>query len=171
MDLKQLIRDIPDFPEPGILFRDITPLLKDPAAMRHTVDRFTEVFRNSGIDAVVSIESRGFLFGAPLAYNLGLPLIPVRKPGKLPSDRMTVEYSLEYGSGQLDIHQDALRENDRVAIVDDLLATGGTAMAAAKLVELLGAHVHSFAFLVELAALGGRERLHDYSIISLVTYD
>ena len=171
MDLKRLIRDIPDFPQPGILFRDITPLLKDPAALHYAVDRLTDEFRHSGVNAVVSIESRGFLFGAPLAYNLGLPLIPVRKPGKLPSDRMTVEYSLEYGSGQLDIHQDALRENDRAVIVDDLLATGGTAMAAAKLVELLGAHVHAFAFLVELNGLGGRERLHDYNILSLVTYD
>lgn len=171
MDLKRLIRDVPDFPQQGILFRDITPLLQNPDALRYAVDRLTDEFRNSGVDAIVSIESRGFLFGAPLAYNLGLPLIPVRKPGKLPSDRMTVEYSLEYGSGQLDIHQDALTANQRAVIVDDLLATGGTAMAAAKLVELLGAHVHALAFLVELRALGGRDRLHDYNILSLVTYD
>jgi adenine phosphoribosyltransferase len=171
MDLKQYIREVPDFPQPGVLFRDITPLLKDPAALRYAVDRLTDEFRNAGIDAVVSIESRGFLFGAPLAYNLNVPLVPVRKPGKLPSDRMTVEYALEYGSGQLDIHQDALDANQRTVIVDDLLATGGTAMAAAKLVELLGAHVYSFAFLVELRDLGGRERLHDYNIISLVTYE
>ena len=171
MDLKRFIRDIPDFPQPGILFRDITPLLKNPEALRHVIDRLTGEFQSTDVDAIVSIESRGFLFGAPLAYKLGVPLVPVRKPGKLPSDRMTVEYSLEYGTGQLDIHQDALEENQRVVIVDDLLATGGTAMAAAKLVELLGAHVHSFAFLVELRALGGRERLHDYSILSLVSYD
>lgn len=171
MDLKRYIRDIPDFPQPGILFRDITPLLKDPAALRYVIDRFTEEFRASAIDAIVSIESRGFLFGAPMAYNLGLPLVPVRKPGKLPAARQSVEYSLEYGSGQLDIHQDALSRDQRVVIVDDLLATGGTALAAAKLVELLGAHVHSFAFLVELAGLGGRERLHDYNVLSLITYD
>jgi adenine phosphoribosyltransferase len=171
MDLKRLIRDVPDFPQPGILFRDITPLLKDPEAVRYVIDRLTEEFQPAGVDAVVSIESRGFLFGAPLAYKLGVPLVPVRKPGKLPSDRMTVEYSLEYGTGQLDIHQDALEANQRAVIVDDLLATGGTAMAAAKLVELLGAHVHAFAFLVELRALGGRERLHDYNILSLISYD
>ena len=171
MDLKQFIRDVPDFPQPGILFRDITPLLQHPVALRFVIDRFTHELRDSGIDAVVSVESRGFLFGAPLAYNLGLPLIPVRKPGKLPAARMTIEYSLEYGTGQLDIHQDALTAGQKVVIVDDLLATGGTAMAAAKLVELLGAHVHSFAFLVELAPLGGREHLHDYHVLSLVTYE
>jgi len=171
MDLKQFIRDVPDFPQPGILFRDITPLLKAPAALRYVVDRFTDEFRPAGIDTVVAIESRGFLFGAPMAYNLGVPLVPVRKPGKLPAERQTVEYSLEYGSGQLDIHQDALSRDQRVVIVDDLLATGGTALAAAKLVELLGAHVHSFAFLVELTPLGGRERLHDYDVFSLITYE
>jgi adenine phosphoribosyltransferase len=171
MDLKQFIRDVPDFPQPGILFRDITPLLSHPEALRYSVNRFTEEYREARLDAVVSIESRGFLFGAPLAYNLGIGLVPVRKAGKLPAARMSVEYALEYGSGQLDIHQDALKEGDSVVIVDDLLATGGTAMAAAKLVELLGAHVHSFAFLVELAFLGGRQRLHDYRTLSLVTYE
>ena len=171
MDLKRLIRDVPDFPQPGILFRDITPLLKDPDAVRYVIDRLTEEFQPAGVDAIVSIESRGFLFGAPLAYKLGVPLVPVRKPGKLPSDRMTVEYSLEYGTGQLDIHKDALFQGDPVVIIDDLLATGGTAMAAAKLVELVGGRVHSFAFLVELAFLGGRERLAGYDITALVRYD
>jgi adenine phosphoribosyltransferase len=171
MDLKTRIRDIPDFPQPGILFRDITPLLKDPASVRYVVDRFTEAFRDSDLDAIVSIESRGFLFGAPLAYNLGLPLVPVRKAGKLPAAKMSVEYSLEYGKSQLDIHEDALQRGDRVVIIDDLLATGGTAMAAAKLVELLGASVHAFAFLVELGFLNGRERLEGYEILSLITYD
>jgi adenine phosphoribosyltransferase len=171
MDLKTRIRDIPDFPQPGILFRDITPLLKDPASVRYVVDRFTEAFRDSDLDAIVSIESRGFLFGAPLAYNLGLPLVPVRKAGKLPAAKMSVEYSLEYGKSQLDIHEDALQRGDRVVIIDDLLATGGTAMAAAKLVELLGASVHAFAFLVELGFLNGRERLEGYQILSLITYD
>jgi adenine phosphoribosyltransferase len=135
------------------------------------IDRFTEEFRREKLAAIVSIESRGFLFGAPLAYNLGIGLVPVRKPGKLPAAHMSVEYSLEYGSSQLDIHQDALGEGDRVVIIDDLLATGGTAMAAAKLVELLGAHVHSFAFLVELDSLKGREKLHDYHILSLLNYE
>jgi adenine phosphoribosyltransferase len=171
MDLKQYIRDVPDFPQPGILFRDITPLLGDPAAMRYAVDQFTEQFRAGRLDAIVSIESRGFLFGAPLAYNLGLPLVPVRKPGKLPAARMSVEYSLEYGTGQLDIHADALKAGDRVVVVDDLLATGGTAMAAAKLVELLGGQVASFAFLVELGFLGGRERLAGYDVCALLRYE
>ena len=171
MDLKQFIRDVQDFPQPGILFRDITPLLKDPAAMRHVVDAFTERYRHAELTGVVSIESRGFLFGAPLAYNLGLPLIPVRKPGKLPARRMSVEYQLEYGTGSLDIHEDALTKGDLVVIVDDLLATGGTAVATAKLVELLGARVHSLAFLVELDFLGGRSRLEDYDVFSLVHYE
>jgi adenine phosphoribosyltransferase len=171
IDLKDYIRDIPDFPQPGILFRDITPLLKDTAALRYVIDRFTAECRGPDLDAIVSIESRGFLFGAPVAYNLGLPLVPVRKPGKLPSARMSVEYSLEYGTGQLDIHQDGLSEGDRVVIMDDLLATGGTAMATAKLVELLGAKVECLAFLVELKALGGRQHLKDYEVLSLVQYE
>jgi len=170
VDFKRFIRDVPDFPQPGILFRDITPLLQNAVALRSVVDRFTEEYRSTALDAVVSIESRGFLFGAPLAYNLGIGLVPVRKAGKLPAERMSVEYSLEYGTSQLDIHQDALEPGDKVVIVDDLLATGGTAIAAAKLVELLGASVHSFAFLIELAFLQGRERLSDYQVLSLVTY-
>ncbi len=170
VDLKKLIRDVPDFPQPGILFRDITPLLQNASALRWVVDRLTVEFRQAELDAVVAIESRGFLFAAPLAYNLGVPLVPVRKPGKLPAARMTVEYSLEYGTGQLDIHRDALGRGDRVVIVDDLLATGGTARAAAKLVELLGGQVHTLAFLVELSFLNGREQLADYRVLSLVTY-
>jgi adenine phosphoribosyltransferase len=171
MDLKQYIRDVPDFPQPGILFRDITPLLGNAAAISDVIDAFTEHYADAGLDAVVSVESRGFLFGAPLAYNLELPLVPVRKPGKLPAAKMSVEYSLEYGTSQLDIHEDALSKGDSVVIIDDLLATGGTAMAAAKLVELLGAKVHSFAFLVELGFLDGRERLGDYDVFALVKYD
>ena len=170
MDLKQYIRNVPDFPQPGILFRDITPLLQHHAAFKAVVDRFTDEYRSAKLDAVVVIESRGFIFGAPLAYNLGIGLVPVRKPGKLPAAHLSVEYSLEYGTSQLDIHEDALKRGDNVVIVDDLLATGGTAMAAAKLVELLGARVHSFGFLVELAFLKGRERLQDYEVRSLVTY-
>lgn len=171
MDLTKYIRDVPDFPQPGILFRDITPLLKDAGAVHYVIDAFTERYRRSGITAVVSIESRGFLFGAPLAYNLGLPLVPVRKPGKLPSATMSVEYSLEYGTGQLDIHKDALTGSDRVVIIDDLLATGGTALGAAKLVEMLGAKVHGFAFLIELGFLDGRALLAGYDIFTLVTYE
>ena len=171
MDLKPLIRDVPDFPQPGILFRDITPLLHEPAAFRHVIDHFADHYRDAGLDAIVAIESRGFIFGAPLAANLGLPFVPVRKPGKLPAAHMSVEYSLEYGTSQLDIHEDALHRDADVLIIDDLLATGGTAMATAKLVELLGARVHSVAFLIELTFLNGRESLRDYEVLSLVTYD
>ncbi|MEO6196572.1 MAG: adenine phosphoribosyltransferase [Dehalococcoidia bacterium] len=170
-DLKRFIRDVPDFPQPGIIFKDITPLLQDPVATRYVIDMFTQTFRDSDLKAIVSVESRGFLFGAPLAYNLGLPLIPVRKPGKLPAEVMSVEYSLEYGTGQLDIHKDALSLGDHVVIIDDLLATGGTALAAAKLVELIGGRVHGFAFLVELGFLDGRQKLEGYDIMALLRYD
>ena len=171
MDLKAFVRDIPDFPQPGVVFRDITPLLKDPAAFKFVVNRITRHCRGKGIDAVISIESRGFLFGAPLAYNLDVPLVPIRKAGKLPAARMTVEYALEYGTSQLDIHRDALASGQNVMIVDDLIATGGTAVAAAKLVELLGARVQGFAFLVELCYLGGRQRLEEYDVLTLIRYE
>ena len=171
MDLKQLIRDIPDFPQPGILFRDITPLLQDPNAFKFVIDRFADEYRDADLNAVVAIESRGFIFGAPLARNLGIPFVPVRKAGKLPAKHISVEYSLEYGRSQLDIHEDALKRGDKALIVDDLLATGGTANAAAKLVELLGAKVHAIAFVIELAFLNGRDRLRDYTVLSLVTYE
>ena len=171
IDLKRYIREIPDFPSPGTLFRDITPLLKAPDVFQQVVDRFIVEIEEDNVDAIVSIESRGFLFGAPLAYKLGMPLIPVRKPGKLPAEHMSVEYSLEYGTSQLDIHNDALKSGDRVVIMDDLLATGGTAVATAKLVEVLGAKVERFAFLVELCGLDGREKLRDYRVTSLITYD
>jgi adenine phosphoribosyltransferase len=171
LELAQYIRDVPDFPQPGILFRDITPLLQNADAVREVIDRFTDHYRDAGLDAVVSIESRGFLFGAPLAYNLGLPLVPVRKPGKLPAAKMSVEYELEYGSNTLDMHKDALQAGETVVVIDDLLATGGTAMAAARLVEMLGAKVHSFAFLIELGFLNGRAALAGYDVFSLLTYD
>lgn len=171
MDLKRYIRDLPDFPQPGILFRDITPLLRDPAATRYAVDQLTAYVESRRVEAVVGIESRGFLFGMPVADRLGLPFVPVRKPGKLPASRMTVEYSLEYGNSQLDIHADALGRGDRAVIIDDLLATGGTAHAAAKLVELLGATVESIVFLIELSGLRGRERLEGYTVHTLVRYE
>jgi len=171
MDLKQFVRDIPDFPQPGIVFRDITPLLQDPAAFRSVVSRFTDEYRDAGLNAIVAIESRGFLFGAPLAQNLGISFVPIRKAGKLPAAHMSVEYSLEYGTSQLDIHEDALKRGDKAVIIDDLLATGGTANAAAKLVELLGARVHAIAFVIELGFLKGRERLRPYEVLSLLTYE
>ena len=170
MDLAAYIRDVPDFPIPGILFRDITPLLGDPAPFKHVVDTFAEHCRQRGIGAVVGIESRGFIFGTPLAYLLDVPFVPVRKSGKLPAARMSVEYALEYGTAQLDIHADALAPGRPVVIVDDLLATGGTAAAAAKLVELVGGTVEEFLFLIELSFLNGREKLQRYPVTSLISY-
>jgi len=170
IDLKSYIRNVPDFPQPGVLFRDITPLLLDPNAYRFAVDELTRRIGALAPDAIVGIESRGFLFGAPVAYKLGVPFAPVRKGGKLPAERMSVEFALEYGEGQLDIHADALERGQQVVIVDDLLATGGTAAATAKLVELLGAEVKAMVFLVELSFLGGRERLKGHQIISLIGY-
>lgn len=171
MDLSRFIRDVPDFPAPGILFRDITPLLQDPAALRFALDEMASDVERHAATAIVGIESRGFLFGVPVAARLGLPFVPVRKPGKLPAARMSVEYSLEYGSGQLDIHADALTSADRVVVVDDLLATGGTALAAVKLTELLGARVEGLIFLIELAPLGGRAKLDGYDVRALIRYD
>lgn len=170
MDLKQFIRDVPDFPQPGVLFRDITPLLRSPEAFHHALDQFTERYRHDGIEAVVGIESRGFLFGTPLADRLGVPFVPVRKPGKLPAPRMSIEYTLEYGASQLDIAQDALTPGQRAVVVDDVLATGGTAYAAAKLVELVGGQVHALQFLIELDFLGGRGRLDGYRVDALLHY-
>ncbi len=170
MDLKQFIRDIPDFPQAGVLFRDITPLLRNPVAFRDALDRFTERLKDSGVDAIVGIESRGFLFGTPLADRLGIPFVPIRKPGKLPAPRMSIEYTLEYGSSQLDIAHDALSAGQRAVIVDDVLATGGTANAAAKLVELVGGQVHSLQFLIELDFLRGREKLDGYTVETLIHY-
>lgn len=170
MDLKSYIRDVPDFPRPGVLFRDITPLLQKPEAYQGVVNALAEEHRIANLDVIIGVESRGFVFAAPMAYKLGLPFVPIRKPGKLPAAHMSVEYTLEYGDSQLDIHQDAIRPGEKALIVDDLLATGGTALAAAKLVELLGGTVHGFAFLVELTELGGRARLKGYRISSLIQY-
>ena len=170
MDLREFIRTIPDFPAPGILFRDITPLLAAPEAFRAALDGLASHARSSEPGAIVAIESRGFLFGAPLADRLGLPLIPVRKPGKLPAARQSVEYSLEYGENRLDIHDDALQRGTRAFIVDDVLATGGTALATAKLVELIGGVAAGFGFVIELEALGGAARLQQYPVASLVQY-
>lgn len=169
-DLRVFIRDVPDFPQPGILFRDVTPLLKDAAAFNAALDSMQDYVASRGADAIVGIESRGFLFGTPLAARLGLPFVPIRKPGKLPAAHMSIEYALEYGEGQLDIHSDALSPGDSVVIVDDLLATGGTAVGAAKLVELLGARVAGMAFLIELKGLEGRKRLQDYDVFALIDY-
>ena len=169
MDLKEHIREIPDFPTPGILFRDITPLLGHPEAFRFAVDRLAERFASEPFDAVVAIESRGFVFAAPLAYRLGVPLAPVRKQGKLPFDTHSVTYALEYGSDSLEVHVDAIGEGSRALIVDDLLATGGTAAATVRLVERSGAAVAGLAFVIELTELRGRDALSGYRVESLVT--
>lgn len=170
MDLKSFIRDVSDFPQPGILFRDITPLLADTAAFAETLGLLQENAAAAKPAAIVGIESRGFLFGGPLADRMKLPFVPVRKPGKLPSARMSVEYALEYGESQLDIHADALVRGQRAFIVDDLLATGGTARAAAKLVELIGGAVAGFGFVVELEGLNGRAALSGYDVFSIIRY-
>jgi adenine phosphoribosyltransferase len=170
-DLRAFIRDVPDFPQPGILFRDVTPLLKDAPAFNTALDAMQNYVASRNAGAIVGIESRGFLFGTPLAARLSLPFVPVRKPGKLPAAHMSIEYALEYGEGQLDIHSDALSAGDSVVIVDDLLATGGTAVGAAKLVELLGARVAGMAFLIELKGLEGRKRLQGYDVFAIIDYD
>jgi adenine phosphoribosyltransferase len=169
MDLKTLVRHVPDFPIPGILFRDITPLLQDPAAVDQALREFQVFVEGLNVDAIVAIEARGFLLGAPLADRLNLPLVPIRKPGKLPGARMTIEYALEYGQNQLDIHADALAAGQRVVVVDDLIATGGTAQAAGQLVSMLGAEVAGFAFLIELTELEGRTRLDGHNILTLIS--
>jgi len=171
MDLKSLIREIPDFPKPGILFRDITTLLQNPEGLRYTVDSLTEAFQDQGINYVVGAESRGFIFGAPLAYNLGAGFIPVRKPGKLPFTIEFIEYELEYGTDRLEMHQDAFQHpQSRVVIVDDLIATGGTALATAQLVQQAGCELAGFGFVIELTDLKGRQLLPEVPIVTLVQY-
>jgi adenine phosphoribosyltransferase len=168
---KRMIRSVPDFPEPGILFRDITPLLADPKGFHIVLDMIAHRFVGEHIDAVVGIESRGFIFGGALAARLNASFVPVRKPGKLPFRTDKVSYSLEYGEQELEMHRDALAEGTQVLVVDDLLATGGTAAAAGELVHRQGAEVHAYAFVVELKSLGGRERLTPAPVISIVRYD
>lgn len=168
--LKPLIRDVPDFPQPGILFRDVTPLLRDPAALREVVAHFAERYREAGIGVVAGIESRGFIFGAPLAVELGVGFVPIRKVGKLPAEKIHREYALEYGTAALEIHVDAVTPGERVLLIDDLLATGGTACAAAQLIESLGGTVAAVAFLIELEFLGGRGVLGGYDVYSVLQY-
>jgi adenine phosphoribosyltransferase len=169
-NLEQLIRNIPDFPQPGIQFKDITPLLRDGAAFRQSIHLFAERYRDSNVDTIVAIESRGFIFGAALAYELGLRLVPVRKPGKLPAATYVAEYDLEYGTNRLEIHQDALHQGARVLVMDDLLATGGTVAATCSLVERVGGTVEELAFLIELEFLNGREKLSKYNVFSVIQY-
>lgn len=170
MELKKYIRDIPDFPTPGILFRDITPLLKDSSAFGYTIEMMEAYARELKPTCIVGVESRGFYFATPIADRLKLPFVPIRKPGKLPHNAIDVEYSLEYGKGKLEMHADALTATDRALIIDDVLATGGTALGSATLVEKLGAKVAGLVFLIELAFLNGRKALPNYQIRSLVEY-
>lgn len=170
MDVTTYIRSIPDFPIPGILFRDITPLLKDKAGFKAAVDLFVDRFTGKGIDYVVGIEARGYMLGAPLAYAIGAGFVPVRKPGKLPGTKFTEEYALEYGTNSLEIHDDAVGNGQRVLIVDDLLATGGTANATRRLLERLGAKIEGFAFLIELKDLKGRDQLDGVDITTFISY-
>ena len=173
MDIRQLksfIRDIPDFPQPGILFRDITPLLQDPAAFRYTISQLVERYKVDDLDVIVAVESRGFLFGAPLAYELGKPIVLVRKPGKLPYRTHTEEYSLEYGNNTMEIHVDGILPGQKALILDDLLATGGTLAASSRLVEKTGGLVSGIGVVIELTELEGRKILDGYDVFSILQY-
>ena len=169
-DLKQCIREVPDFPKPGILFYDITTLLQDRVALRKTIDRLSWLFAERQVDKVVGIESRGFLFGAQVAYKLNAGFVPVRKPGKLPAETVTQTYELEYGSDRIEMHRDAIAPGENVLILDDLIATGGTALATARMVEELGGKVVGFGFVIELEFLPGRAKLAGYDVRSLIRY-
>ena len=168
--LEDWIRDIPDFPQRGILFKDITPLLQDPAAFRAAMERLAAHYQGAGIQTVVGVESRGFILGAPLAYLLNCGFVPVRKFGKLPYQTVSVEYALEYGTNVVEMHTDAIRPGQRVLVVDDLLATGGTASATMELVEKLGGHIAGIAFLVELTFLRGRDQFKGHDVFALIKY-
>ena len=173
MDLEELrehIRDIPDFPEPGVIFKDITPVLADPIAFGFLVDELARPFRSAGVSHVVGIEARGFIVATPVAERLGAGFVPVRKAGKLPWETAQIEYALEYGTDKLEVHRDAVRPEDRVLIVDDVLATGGTAAATIELITTLGAEIVGCSFLIELAFLNGRARLADRHVESLLIY-
>ena len=169
-DLRAKIREVPDFPKPGILFYDITTLLKDPDAFREVIDQMADQVKDSAVDLVVGMESRGFIFSAPLAYQLQAGFVPVRKLGKLPAETIEVEYDLEYGTATLEIHKDAIEPGQRVLIVDDLLATGGTVQGTIELVQRLGGEIAGLSFMVELTGLHGREKLGDFQIHALLTY-
>jgi len=171
MDLRSLIRDVPDFPKPGIVFKDITTLTKDPEGLRGAIDALADPYADADVDVVVGIESRGFVFGAGVAYKLGVGFVPARKPGKLPAQTVSAEYELEYGTDSIEIHRDAISHGQKVLIVDDLLATGGTAAAACELVEELGGDIVAVAFLIDLVFLRGRDKLGDREVFSLIEYD
>ncbi len=168
--LKSFIRDIPDFPKKGIVFKDITPLLKNPRTLRQAVDALSERYRHQGVSVIVAAEARGFILGSAVAYNLGTGFVPVRKPGKLPYRSHRISYQTEYSIDTIEIHEDAIRPGDRVLLLDDVLATGGTMAACCKLVESMGGQVVGCAFLLELTFLDGRKLLKDYDVFSLIQY-
>ncbi len=168
--LKRLIVEVPDFPKPGISFKDITPILQDPEAYRWVIDRFADEFRAAGVDLVLGVESRGFLFASPLALRLGKGFIPIRKPGKLPRERISASYALEYGVDALEVHRDAIKKGQKVVLIDDVLATGGTIGACVHLIEKMGGEVLGVGFLLELTFLMGREKLRDHKVFSVVQY-
>ncbi len=170
MDLKKYIRNIPDFPQKGVMFRDVTTLLKEPEPFRFVIDTIVDKYKDEKIDKVVSVEARGYIFGGAIAYLLNCGFVPVRKPGKLPADKLFLEYTLEYGTNTVEIHKDAIEPGERVLVFDDLLATGGTVQATCKLVEELGGKVVACAFITDLTYLKGTEKLRDYSIFSLIQY-
>ena len=170
MDLRNYIRDVPDFPEPGIVFKDITPLLDDAKAFDYTIELLVEKYRDRAIDAIALVESRGFLFGAPLARELGKSIVLVRKPGKLPAETYATDYDLEYGTNTLEMHVDGVKKGQKILIIDDLLATGGTLAATAQLVEMAGGVVFGMGVVIELSFLDGRMNLSEYDINSLIQY-
>ena len=169
--LEDYVRSIPDFPEPGIIFRDVTSILQDADGLRLAIDSIQEELKDVDVDVIVGTESRGFIFGVPVAYNLHKPFVPVRKKGKLPCKTISMDYDLEYGSATIEMHQDSIRPGQKVAIIDDLIATGGTVEAAAKMIESLGGQVVKIVFLMELAGLKGRDRLKKYDVSSVIRYD
>jgi adenine phosphoribosyltransferase len=171
MELASLIRDVPDFPVEGILFKDITTLIRNADAFREVIDRMTEHYADTDVDLVVAVEARGYIVGAPLAYALGAGFVPVRKPGKLPAKIVSESYTLEYGTNSLEIHEDAIKPGQWVLVVDDLLATGGSARATINLVERLGGKVVGVAFMIELGFLHGRDKLEGYDVLSLIHFD
>lgn len=169
--MEDYVRSIPDFPEPGIIFRDVTSILQDADGLHLAIDLMQEKLKDVDFDVVVGPESRGFIFGVPIAYNLHKPFVPIRKKGKLPRETVSVSYDLEYGSAEIEMHKDSIKPGQKVVIVDDLIATGGTIEAAIKLVEQLGGEVVKVVFLMELAGLKGRERLNGYDVASVICYD
>lgn len=169
-DLKKLIRDVPDFPKKGIIFKDITPLLQNPTGLRTAVEIISNNYKDRGVDVVVGVEARGFILAPAVAFNLGAGFVPVRKPRKLPYEKISMSYALEYGTDTLEMHKDAVRKNQNVLMVDDLLATGGTMAACCNMVESLGGNVIGCAFLIELTFLNGRKNLNKYDIFSLIRY-